>query len=435
MTFTFSSIIRHGLRGLTLALTVFAGTAQATVDADPRVNEASRLFAQQNYADLQPLIDSLRAAPEPHQEVLFISGMLHARAGRFDLAAREFRLMLARDPSLVRPRLELALALQQSGDRQGAKYHYEQVLAMDLPTPVMRNIYRQLFDIQEREPSVRLTLELSSDSNPKQATQNRVVNIGGRPYTLNENSRAEQVWGIAATADVHLPITYDPTWFVHAYGEMYEYPGRTVDSRYTQATVGKRLEWGQHHMAIEVGGHANWRQGERQYTGATAQGTGFLRLSPHLALSGEVVLKTLDYPDLPYLTGTMRYMGAIGTYVPMSTQRWDFGLGINQYQAKEAAYTYLQPSMTARYMREWPGGWITGAKVQMLNARFDAPDPFFGETRRDKERRIEFDILNRKLKWWSFSPRLMVGYAQRDSNLTLYDYRRTYTRIGLTREF
>lgn len=403
---------------------------------DPRVAEAARMFAQQeDRARLQALIDVLRAIPEPHMEVLFISGMLHAQNGQYDLAVEAFRLMLARDPALIRPRLELALALQNAGDRQGAKYHYEQALAAELPETVRRNIYRQLFDIRERQPSARLTLEMSSDSNPKQATQNRVVEIGGRPYVLNENSRAETVWGVAGTADVHWPLASDPTWFAHAYGEMYEYPGRAVDSQYLQAALGKRFEWGLHHAALEVGGHAFHREEGNRYTGATTRGTGFLRLAPQLALTTEVSWKALNYPELPYLTGSMIYAGGTGIYVPSPSQRWEFGAGVTRYRTREAAYAYTQPGVTARFMQEWAGGWITGVRLQALHAAFDAPDPFFGKAREDRELRLEFDVLNRKLKWWSFSPRLMVGYARRDSNLPLYDYKRAYVRIGLTREF
>lgn len=407
----------------------------AEVGDDPRVAEAARLFAQQDFERLQPLIEALRAVPEPHLEMLFISGMLYAQAGRFDQATQEFRLMLARDPSLVRPRLELALALQKAGDRQGAKYHYEQVLAADLPEPVVRNVHRQLFDIREREPSVRMSLELSSDSNPKLATQNRIVDIGGRSYALNENSRAEQVRGVAGTADAHWPLPSDPNWFAHAYGEIYEYPGGALDSQYVQAALGKRSEWGQHHVSLELGGHAYWRHGDKQYDGGTARGAGFLRLSPQLALTGEVSLKTLSYPDLPYLSGSMSYLGGTAMYVPQPALRWELGASVTRYKAREAAYTYTQPSVTARLVREWQGGWITGVRAQALVADFDAPDPFFGEARHDRETRVEFDLLNRKLKWWSFSPRLLVGYARRDSNLALYDYRRAYGRIGLTREF
>ena len=122
-------------------------------------------------------------------------------------------------------------------------------------------------------------------------------------------------------------------------------------------------------------------------------------------------------------------------YVPSPTQRWDFGVSFAKNNAEEAAYSYTQPGLSARFSQEWAGGWITGARLQGLIANYDAPDPFFGETRRDKEARFEVDVLNRKLKLWAFSPKLLMGYVKRDSNLTLYSYDRIYVRAGLSTEF
>lgn len=68
-------------------------------------------------------------------------------------------------------------------------------------------------------------------------------------------------------------------------------------------------------------------------------------------------------------------------------------------------------------------------------ADYAAPDPFFGETRHDKEGRVEIDLLNRKLKLWAFSPKLLMGYVKRSSNLDLYSYDRAYLRVGLSTEF
>lgn len=202
-----------------------------------------------------------------------------------------------------------------------------------------------------------------------------------------------------------------------------------------QAAAGKRVEWGQHHVALELGGHAYRRTGGNQYDGGTARATGFLRLSPRTALTAEVSAKTLSYAELPYLTGSMRTLGTTAIHVPEPTRRWEAGLGFTRYQATEAAYTYNQPSATVRAVQEWAGGWISGLRMQALVAAFAASDPFFGEIRRDREIRIEFDLLNRKLKWWSMSPRLLIGFVRRESNLDLYDYKRSYARIGLTREF
>lgn len=396
---------------------------------------AERQYAARDYAGLRATLAPLLAMPKPHLEALFLSGMAAMAEGDYPTAVTPFRAMLARDPSLIRPRLELAMALQKSGDRQGAKYHYEQVLAAPLPEPVLRNIYRQLVAIREREPSLKLTLELSSDSNPRQTTDSRIVYIGGLPYRLNDANRAETVYGMAATADLHLPLPSDPTWFTHFYGEAFEYPGRDLDSSYGQASAGKRFEHGQHSVSLELGGHVAQFQDRRQYAGALARLGGFYRARPRLALTSSLQLRSFNYPRLPFLDGTETQLSLASIFVATPEQRFETGAGLSHYGAAEAPYSYLQPSLNVRYVHELPGGWITGVRAEARFTRYQAPDPFFLETRRDDEGRLEVDVLNRKIKWWTLSPRAIVGYVKRESNLDLYRYNRAYARIGLTREF
>ena len=160
-----------------------------------------------------------------------------------------------------------------------------------------------------------------------------------------------------------------------------------------------------------------------------------MRASPALGVTSELSYKTYHYANLPYLNGDMKSVNLTGIYVPQATQRLEIGAGFSHYAAQEEAYTYNQPSASARFMQEWQGGWVTGMRLQALMADYAAPDPFFGEKRRDTEGRVEFDVLNRKLKFWSFSPKLLLGYVERSSNLDLYSYKRMYGRIGVSTEF
>ncbi len=408
----------------------------AHADSTPHTLATAQTQLQaRDYAAVQSTLAPLLAMPEPHLEALFLDGMRALETGDTAAAIARFRAMLTRDPKLIRPRLELARALVLSGDRQAARYHYEQVLAAGLPEPVARNVYRQLSGIREREPSLRMTLELTSDSNPAQVTAAKSVMIGGRPYTLNTTKPAGTVYGLRAAADAHLPLPSDPSWYARFYGEATEYPRSHLDALYGQVSAGKRFTLGHHSVALEAGGHSSTYQGHAQSEGGLLRATGFYRLSPHWALTAEAQAKTYRYARLRYLDGENYSLGLTAVYVPQPSQRWELGAGLSDYTAAEAAYSYTQPSMTARFAKEWPGGWITGARLSVQTARYAAPDVFFGVTRRDKEARAEFDVRNRKLNWWSFTPQAVIGYVKRDSSLDLYRFDRFYARIGLTREF
>lgn len=403
---------------------------------EARLIEAQQRLAARDYPALAQLLAPLLAEPEPALEALFLAGMAASQQGDYAAAAGFFRAMLTRDPSLVRPRLELALALQKSGDFQAARYHYEQVLsAAALPDPVRRNIYRQLGDIRAREPSLKLTLELASDTNPQQITSSRTVTIGGRPYTLSNPNSGELKWGVAASANVHVPLPSDPSWFAQAYGLAYEYPGRTLDNLYAQAAIGKRFELGRDELTLAAGGQVSSSQDRRQYAGALARASGLWAQSPNLAWRLDAEVKSYRYSRLPYLDGKFSTLGLTAIIIPTPARRWELGAAFAYYGAAEDAYSYRQPSVSARVSQEWPGGWITGLRLAALQSEYGAPDPFFGKVRRDTEGRVEIDVLNRKLRWLGFSPQLLVGYVKRDSTLEINRYHRMYSRVGLSTSF
>ena len=68
-------------------------------------------------------------------------------------------------------------------------------------------------------------------------------------------------------------------------------------------------------------------------------------------------------------------------------------------------------------------------------ARYEDEDPFFRETRRDHETRLEIDVLNRRLRIWKLTPRLHLGVVDHRSSNDFYAYRRGYFRVGMTGEF
>jgi outer membrane protein len=404
-------------------------------DLETQLSLAQKLLAAERYAELEAVLDPLLAQSVQPLEAMFLSGMAAMRRGDYQLAALRFRTMLARDPSLIRARLELALALQKSGEREAAKYHYEQVLSAPLPDSVKWNIYRQLGEIRARTPSLKLTLEIASDTNPQQITSSKVVMIGGLPYTLTDTSQGELKWGVAAAADLHYPLPDASGWFAHAYGLAYEYPGRDLDNLYGQASVGKRFERGLGEITLSAGGHVSAYRDRRQYTGGLARATGLWVASPKLAWLGEASVKTYEYPRLRFLNGELSALNMFAILIPDTARRWELGGGLAHYSATENAYSYWQPSVSARVAQEWPGGWITGMRAQAQQAKYRAPDPFFGLARKDTEGRIELDVLNRKVRWRGFSPQLMFGYVKRESNLEIYRYDRAYSRVGLSSSF
>lgn len=428
----------QGVRRQTLALwAVLTLLPLAALATDPNavLIEAQKRLAAKDYPALTALLAPLLSEPAPLLEALFLSGMAASEQGDYTTAVTRFRAMLTRDPGLIRPRLELARALQLAGDRQAAIYNYEQVLSAPLPDQVRRNIYAQLDDIRLRVPSFRLTTELVSDTNPQQTTDSKVVFIGGRPYTLNNTNQGDLQWGVAAAVGVTYPLPDDPSWFAQFYGQAYEYPGRELDTIYAQSTIGKRFEFGRDELTLSVGGQVSTYQDRRQYTGMVARATGLWVRTPNLAWQGDASVNTYRYADLPYLNGELSTLGLTAILIPNPTQRWELGVFIAYNGAAESAYSYWQPGVNLFASQEWTAGWITALRLLASKSEYAAPDPFFGRVRADTEGRVELSVANRKLRWYGFSPLLTVGYVQRDSTLEINSYDRLYSRVGFTTLF
>jgi hypothetical protein len=385
--------------------------------------------------EAQAIISPLRSAPDPDLQVLFLSGALYFLSGRFEESAGEFRLMLARDPTLVRPRLELARALFMAREYGAARYHFEQTLASPLPEQVRKNILAYLDAIREHLPGFSLSFDLVADSNPKQATSTKVVQIGNLLFQLNDNARSREAQGVAFTGQGRYPFPGDNSLFVRGYLEYYDYSGGDLDLLYAQVLGGKHVTIGRNGVEFEAGGHVATYAGKMLYSGATWRVSDFLRLDPALGLNMALDAKQLDYPDFPFLNGWQHTASADlrCTLDPRSSVSG--GVAYTLGSAEESAYSFERPAVNLRYVREWKGGWVSSLSWQYAHYHFGGADPFFGAVRTDRENLAEFGIMNRYLSYRGLSPRVMLGYADRQSNFDLYSYDRTYVRVGLVTEF
>ena len=415
------------------ALHVAPARSQPTPEEE--IAQATRLFESGRFAEAQAIVSRLRQSPNPQLQVLFLSGALYFLQQRYIEAAEEFRLMLARDPTLVRPRLELARALFMAREYDAARYHFEQVLASPLPDPVRVNVLAYLTAIREYVPSFAFSFDIVSDSNPKQATSNSVVQIGGLLYQLNQNAQAQSAVGTLLVGQGKVPLPSDPSWFVRGYAEHYDYPGRDLDSGYAQLLAGKHVNLGIHGLDFEGGGHLATYAGHSLYQGSTWRVTDFVRVYPTVAVNLVADARELRYEDFPFLSGWQYVTTGEVRHAISPASSIFAGLSYIRGLAAENPYAFGGYAINARYIHELKGGWIGSLFYQYYWNGFDGVDPFFSVVRTDSDNLVEISVTNRYLAYKRFAPRLTVGTDERRSNIDLYSYRRTYVRIGVVTEF
>ena len=418
---------------LFFALHIAAARSQPTPDEE--INEATRLLEYGRIDEAQAIVSRLRASPAPPLQVLFLSGALYAIKGHYSEAAEEFRLMLARDPTLVRPRLELARALFLAREYNAARYHFEQVLASPLPDAVKANVLAYLTLIRERVASFAFSFDIVADSNPKQATSSSIVEIGGLLYQLNQSALAQRATGILLTGQGKVPLPSDPSWFVRGYVEHYDYPGGDLDQGYGQLLGGKHVDLGEHGLDFEGGAHLATYSGHTLYEGATWRVSDFVRVRPTVALNVALEARDLRYSDFPFLSGWQYVADGEVRHAISPASSVFGGLTYIRGLAAEDPYAFVGYGINVRYTHEVKGGWIGSLFYQYSWYGFDGVDPFFGVVRADSDNRVEISVTNRYLAYKSFAPRLTVGMDDRRSNIDIYSFRRTYVRIGVVTEF
>jgi len=436
--FRFSAWL-HRLATILIAaapLALYGIPAQAAIpEPSPRVREAETLLSANRLDEAEALVRELRAAPDPDLQVVFLSGMIHMARGRHLQAAEEFRLMLARDPTLLRPRLELARALYLARDYQTARYHFEQVLAAPLPDAVRQNVLVFINDIRNRVASFALSLDIVSDTNPKQATSSETIEIAGQSFVLSEDARAEEEYGLLATLQAKFPVPSNPDIYASGYVELYDYPARDLDQLYLQVMGGKHFPGARHEFNVEAGMHYGSYQGRTLYSGPAARVAYGVRLRANAFLTASLDAREFNYDDYRYLTGWQYSQSVELRYAISPDKSVRPGVFLLQRDAVEDPYAYDAAGASVRYIQEWRGGWIASLYGQYAAFRYRAEDILAGIEREDEEWRIELSLTNRLLTFKGFAPRLTFGLAERDSNIDLYAYERRYVRAGITREF
>ncbi|HZP88478.1 MAG TPA: surface lipoprotein assembly modifier [Burkholderiales bacterium] len=426
--------MQHSLLLAALVLTCFCvGSTWADIEDDQRV--AASLLANGRIAEAEEIVGRLRGVESPDLQTLFLSGLLHIERGRYDRAASEFRIMLSRDPTLLRPRLELARALFLARDYQGARYHFEQVLAAPLPDTVRANVLGYIGAIRNRLPSFAFSAEIISDSNPKQATSSKIVEIAGQPFVLTKKSRAHEEYGLQLTGQAKVPLANNPSWYASGYIENYDYPGRDFDQTYIQAVGGKHLEFDSHELDLELGAHYAAYQGTDLYRGPLARGSYAKRLLPNLWAGLYLDARKFDYQDFPYLNGWQTAETLELRYAISTNKSFFPSLFLIQHDARDSAWAFDAVGVGARYVHEWKGGWITRLSIQYSTYRYEGRDFFFDKVRSDHEWRSEISIGNRLLAYRGFIPRLILGIVDHRSNINLYAFDRVYVRAGVTKEY
>jgi len=396
------------------------------------------LVRQGKVDDAASLLEAVDASTPGNQQVRFLMGLVAMRQGNHRKAIAIFRAILVDHPEALRVRLELARAFFMVKDYQNADRQFRAVRAGDLPPAVQANIDTFLSQIRmSKDWSFGLSLAIAPDTNINGASTSREVDIYGLPFRLSDDARQKSGIGAAIDANVEYAprISSNGRMRLGAAVQRREYAGTQFDDMTIAVQAGPRFVLPRWDVSALATGFRRWYGGDTYASslGGRIEATHYA--GPRTVLSGTVAALHIE-DERDDARSRWVYSAVLGGMRQLSqTSGVTLRLGANRQVANESAYSNWTGVVSAGYYRELPAGFSVYLEPSFSFTDYDAPLAAFGKARSDRVGSVTAAVLNRKVVFWRFTPRLAYSFTKADSNIDLYDYKRHRVEIGVTTVF
>jgi len=284
---------------------------------------------------------------------------------------------------------------------------------------------------------LRCGLAVAQDTNANGATSVHLVDLYGLPFTLSDDARQKSGAGVA----IDVGGEWSPLLSDNVKGKFggrvhrLEYGGSTFDDMTLSAYAGPEFLLPRWQIDTLVTGFRRW-YGNTPYN----QGIGGRAAVIFAPLSGVLLGSALDVQAVSYRlvtqqNGTVVSGNVDATYTisPSSLVRLVGGIGFQS--AKLSALASTTRWIALDFYQDLPWGFSANIEPAFSWTRYDAPLPVFGVAREDHLWAARLDVLNRRIEYRGFAPRLSFIYTSQSSTISLYRYSRAQVQVGLTRQF
>jgi tetratricopeptide (TPR) repeat protein len=169
------------------------GKAQEQLDARAEATRNTGMGRQIDRAGVfDPLVQELEATAVAGNVAIEARGVMAARDGRWAEAIAEFKTLVAADPENAVSRNLLALALMTTGDREGARYQYQETVRLE-PSHARANLQLGLLHVddgQEQAAIARFRAAVEADPGANMA----YLNLAGALLRNGEAAEAADVY-------------------------------------------------------------------------------------------------------------------------------------------------------------------------------------------------------------------------------------------------
>jgi len=158
-------------------------------------------------------------------------------------------------------------------------------------------------------------------------------------------------------------------------------------------------------------------------------------VTPALRLTTSFDLQNVTYRVASYQNGLVPSGTIAAGYTISPSSTIQLTLGGAAQMAMSPSFADTSFWIALDYYRDLPFGFSANLEPAFYWSGYDAPLPAFGTARIDKSFAFRIDLLNRRIEYRGFAPRLSLIYVLEQSSISLYRFSRFQAQVGITRQF
>jgi len=389
---------------------------------------------------------SLRVANEGEPRFDYLYGLSALQTGHYNEAVFALERVTASEPSVMRPRLELARAYLKLNNNKAAIREFKQVLTLKPPAVVRQNVANYLRQLKTDRWEARkavinslLTLSLGFDDNINFGFENDEIVLPVFGSIRLDNNSIQQQSGFAEAkfqlnyrkADSHRFNRFASAALTHRdYFDNGDFNLTDLDFR-TGFTFNKNKY--QYQMVLR---DRPVLLGGEYYTNTIGLDAALRR---GLGL-GAVLTASLTYEDYSHKVESLRNRTRAIVSAKIDKKA---GNNIHQFSAfygeetpdDDAGKQFSRDlaGIGYRLVHNWSGKDKSYVKLDYQNNQHQGPYPIYPDAREDD--RITVKVGHERKLRKNLDLLIGVQYSNNDSNLTLYDVTRTEAKIGVRYEW
>jgi tetratricopeptide (TPR) repeat protein len=426
-----------GLASLIFASLVFAKENLTTLET---------AVQQQDYQQAWKQAKQLAKTHEGDPRFDYLYGLSALETGHYDLAVFALDRVTVNQPNVLRPRLELARAYLKVKNDIAALREFEEVLRLNPPPTVRRNVSRYIQAINKASNSSRkwiidglITLATGYDTNANFGAEHSVFEtpVFGA-VTLKESSLKQDSPFVELRTQINAQhiVSDARSWFIKTQlmrknftdAKAFNLSALNLQGGSTFAVGRQQYQLSLRHQFITIDDHA------------FSNTLGLRANFSHEVATNQVLAASFlldDYDHKQQNLRDARHYGVSSRYrFSKNNTRYQLGLSVRHERPKQLAgkqHTRNTTGVSYAVEHAWNAVNSSFVNTQFEYRKHRASDPIYAKKRRDNRLLLKVGHTVRVGKKLSLFAH--TGYTKNNSNLDIYDTNKAFVKMGVNYNF